>query len=151
MQAGYGETSARVRGNSLKKLDGSYVTTINLRDNFASKVRIRLGPGQNHKAVPGGYVVALESGTRLATNETEGGTMTTPGSYIDQNQQTLIPANSIMTEEKQHEVRCGVCARELYVDEDAYSYYTEALISGLDNPFRCEVCSEEYDDLVYEG
>jgi len=77
--------------------------------------------------------------------------MTTPGSYIDQNQQTLIPANSIMTEEKQHEVRCGVCARELYVDEDAYSYYTEALISGLDNPFRCEVCSEEYDDLVYEG
>jgi len=73
------------------------------------------------------------------------------GSYTDQNQQTLIPATSIMTEERQHEVRCGVCAREIYVDDDAYNYYTEALISGLDNPFRCEVCSEEYDDLVYEG
>lgn len=77
--------------------------------------------------------------------------MTTLGSYIDQTQPTLIPATTIMTEEKQHEVRCGVCARELYVDDDEYNYYTEALISGLDNPFRCEVCNEEYDDLVYEG
>jgi len=77
--------------------------------------------------------------------------MTTLHSYTDQNQPALIPANSIMTEERQHEVRCGVCARELYVDDDAYGKYTEALISGLDNPFRCEVCSEEYDDLVYEG
>jgi hypothetical protein len=56
-----------------------------------------------------------------------------------------------MTDEKQHEVRCGMCARELYVDEDAHRFYSEALISGLDNPFRCEVCSEEYDDLAYEG
>jgi len=56
-----------------------------------------------------------------------------------------------MTDENQHEVRCGMCARELYVDEDAYQFYTEALVSGLDNPFRCEVCSEEYDDLAYEG
>jgi hypothetical protein len=74
--------------------------------------------------------------------------MTMLSSYIDQNQQTLIPATSIMTEEKQHEVRCGVCARELYVGDDEYNYYTDALISGLDNPFRCEVCNE-YDDLVY--
>jgi hypothetical protein len=56
-----------------------------------------------------------------------------------------------MTDENQHEVRCGMCARELYVDEQAYELYSEALTSGLDNPFRCEVCSEEYDDLAYEG
>jgi hypothetical protein len=77
--------------------------------------------------------------------------MTTLRSYIDQNQQTPLPATSIMTDEKQHEIRCGMCARELYVDEDSYRLYAEALISGLDNPFRCEVCSEEYDDLAYEG
>lgn len=77
--------------------------------------------------------------------------MTTLRSHIDQNQQVPITATSIMTDEKQHEVRCGMCARELYVDEDVYRYYSEALISGLDNPFRCEVCSEEYDDLIYEG
>lgn len=77
--------------------------------------------------------------------------MTTLRSHIDQNQQAPIPATSIMTDDNQHEVRCGMCARELYVDEDAHRYYSEALISGLDNPFRCEVCSEEYDDLAYEG
>jgi len=77
--------------------------------------------------------------------------MTTLRSYIDQNEKAPITATTIMTDEKQHEVRCGMCARELYVDEESYRLYKEALISGLDNPFRCETCSEEYDDLVYEG
>lgn len=71
--------------------------------------------------------------------------------YIDQKHQLPVAATSIMTDESQHEVRCGMCARELYVDEDSYRLYTEALVSGLDNPFRCEVCMEEYDDLAYEG
>ena len=77
--------------------------------------------------------------------------MTPLRTYTDQTQQAPIAATSIMTDENQHEVRCGMCARELYVDEDSYLLYSEALLSGLDNPFRCEVCSEEYDDLVYEG
>lgn len=77
--------------------------------------------------------------------------MTTLRSHTDQTQQVHILATSTMTDEKQHEVRCGMCARELYVDEEAYRFYSEALLSGLDNPFRCEVCSEEYDDLAYEG
>ena len=77
--------------------------------------------------------------------------MTTLQSATGQDRPTLIAAQSVMTDEKQHEVRCGMCARELYVDEDDYRFYSEALLSGLDNPFRCEVCSEEYDDLAYEG
>ena len=77
--------------------------------------------------------------------------MNTFNAYIDQSHQLPIVATSVMTDENQHEVRCGMCARELYVDEDAYRLYSEALISGLDNPFRCEVCSEEYDDLAFEG
>ena len=76
---------------------------------------------------------------------------TTLRSHIDQNQQNLIAATPLMTDDNQHEVRCGMCAKELYVDDEGYRLYTEALISGLDNPFRCEVCNEEYDDLVYEG
>ena len=81
----------------------------------------------------------------------EGGVMATVQSYTQQKEPALIPATSTMTDEKQYEVRCGMCARELYVDEESHRLYSEALLSGLDNPFRCEVCSEEYDDLVYEG
>ena len=77
--------------------------------------------------------------------------MSTPGIHTNQTQPAVIPATSIMTDDKQHEVRCGMCARELYVDEGEYRYYAEALLSGLDNPFRCEICNEEYDDLAYEG
>ena len=77
--------------------------------------------------------------------------MSTVRSYIDQNQQSPVTAPSIMSDDKQHEVRCGMCARELYVDDEGYGLYMEAITSGLDNPFRCEVCNEEYDDLAYEG
>jgi len=76
--------------------------------------------------------------------------MSTVRSYIE-TQRHPVTAAAIMTDEKQHEVRCGMCARELYVDEEGYGLYMEAINSGLDNPFRCEVCNEEYDDLVYEG
>ncbi len=77
--------------------------------------------------------------------------MSTLNSYIDQRRPGVIAAQSNMTDETQHEVRCGMCARELYVDEEGYRLYMESINSGLDNPFRCEICNEEYDDLVYEG
>jgi hypothetical protein len=64
-------------------------------------------------------------------------------SYVDTHQPTLFRAESIMTDENQHEVRCGMCAREIYVDEDAYELYSNALLSGAENLFRCEICSDE--------
>jgi len=77
--------------------------------------------------------------------------MSTVHSYMDQTPQPPSSPSANLTDEHQHEVRCGMCARELYVDDDGYRLYMEAINSGLDNPFRCEVCNEEYDDLVYEG
>ena len=77
--------------------------------------------------------------------------MSTVHANIDQNQQPPNSGSAIMTDDKQHEVRCGMCAREIYVDDEYYRRYMEAINSGLDNPFRCEVCNEEYDDLAYEG
>jgi len=77
--------------------------------------------------------------------------MSTLRSQIDQNQQRLPGVTPFPTDTNLHEVRCGMCAKELFVDEDGYRLYMEALNSGLDNPFRCEVCNEEYDDLAYEG
>lgn len=53
--------------------------------------------------------------------------------------------------QNKHEVRCGICARSVEVDEEIYRFLSDAISSGLDNPFRCEICQAEYDDLVYEG
>lgn len=77
--------------------------------------------------------------------------MTTLRSDINPNEQTAHGPTSFMTELDEHEVRCGMCARAVDVNEETYRFVSEAIESGLDNPFRCEICAEEYDDLVYEG
>jgi hypothetical protein len=77
--------------------------------------------------------------------------MSTAHASLNQDQRRPIGAASNMTDNNQHEVRCGMCAKELYVDDEGYRLYMDAINSGLDNPFRCEVCNEEYDDLAYEG
>jgi hypothetical protein len=77
--------------------------------------------------------------------------MSTPYSYTEPTPDAVRTVTSPSTETEQYEVRCGMCAKEIEVGEEDYRLYAEALISGLDNPFRCEVCNEEYDDLAYEG
>jgi hypothetical protein len=51
----------------------------------------------------------------------------------------------------QHAVRCGMCGVILYVDEERFGFFSDAINAGLDSPFRCEKCEQEYDDLAYEG
>ena len=71
----------------------------------------------------------------------------------------LVPSQHIATfgptvfktERNQHEVRCGMCGRTIYVAEETFGFVNEAINAGLDDPFRCELCKEEYDDLAYEG
>ena len=73
-------------------------------------------------------------------------------SYIDQNEEKpLAYATPVVTDNNKHEVRCGMCGTELYVDDEGYRRFQEAIDSGLDNPFRCDTCNNEYDDLAYEG
>jgi hypothetical protein len=71
----------------------------------------------------------------------------------------LVPSQNLSTHgptvfktaRNQHEVRCGMCGKFIYVEEQTFSFVSEAIKSGLDDPFRCELCKEEYDDLAYEG
>ncbi|HEX7296366.1 MAG TPA: hypothetical protein VF251_11465 [Pyrinomonadaceae bacterium] len=46
------------------------------------------------------------------------------------------------TERNQHPLRCGVCGKVTYVDEDAFTFINYAIQAGLDDPFHCEWCSE---------
>lgn len=55
------------------------------------------------------------------------------------------------TERNQRQVRCGMCGRIIYVDEENFSFASDAIEVGLDDPFRCELCKEEYDELAFEG
>lgn len=77
--------------------------------------------------------------------------MTTLRSYIDPDQEKPKDPTPFMTDRNQHEVHCGMCAKSISVDEETFRFTSEAIESGLDSPFRCDVCAEEYDDLAYEG
>ena len=55
------------------------------------------------------------------------------------------------TERNQREAHCGMCGKVIYVEEAQFDFVSEAIKSGLDDPFRCSRCKEEYDDLVYDG
>ena len=61
---------------------------------------------------------------------------------IDPNKQFLAGPTSFITERNEHEVRCGMCARLVYVDDETYRKGEE---SGQDDPYRCEICAEEYE------
>jgi len=44
-----------------------------------------------------------------------------------------------------------MCGRVSYVDETRFSLVNEAIKMGWDNPFSCEICEEEYNELSSEG
>lgn len=77
--------------------------------------------------------------------------MTSLRSYIDPDQPGATEGPTFFrTERNEHEVRCGMCGRIGYVDEETFHFVSDAINAGLDNPFSCEVCEEEYDDLAYK-
>ncbi|HKS28675.1 MAG TPA: hypothetical protein VJS44_12690 [Pyrinomonadaceae bacterium] len=55
------------------------------------------------------------------------------------------------TEANHVEISCGMCGNLFFVDKSTADSVREAIKQGLDNPFRCEDCKEEYDELAYEG
>lgn len=50
-----------------------------------------------------------------------------------------------------HPARCGMCGGQYFVNESVHAAIITAAETGLDNPFMCADCRDEYDDLAYEG
>jgi hypothetical protein len=73
--------------------------------------------------------------------------MTTLQLVPNQKISTLGPT-VFKTERNQHEIRCGMCGRIIYVEEQSFDFVSEAIKAGLDEPFRCELCKDEYYDLA---
>jgi hypothetical protein len=62
-----------------------------------------------------------------------------------------VGPTTFRTAENQHELRCGMCGEIYFVDSVTLDSVNTAVAQGLDNPFRCEDCEEEYDEAAYEG
>jgi hypothetical protein len=52
------------------------------------------------------------------------------------------------TEENQDEIYCGSCGKAIYTEEEIYERFGQTIAHGLDNPFLCGECREEYEALA---
>ena len=72
--------------------------------------------------------------------------MTTLRSYLDPDQQTATGPTSFLTDRNEIEVRCGVCARAMYVDDETACNPNVSFI------FACRCASlAKADPLAAEG
>lgn len=76
--------------------------------------------------------------------------MTNLRSHIDPDQSSAqANPTPLKTGKNQHEVRCSICGDAFYVSESVFLFAKEGIEAGLDNPFKCDDCEEEYDQLSY--
>jgi hypothetical protein len=47
----------------------------------------------------------------------------------------------------QYALNCGICNRTVYVDKQTYRHAARVIEQGLDNPFLCDYCQDEYAEL----
>jgi hypothetical protein len=53
------------------------------------------------------------------------------------------------TAANQFSLRCGICNALFYVNETTFRNVSKAIEEGIDNPFVCEYCDEEYEELSH--
>lgn len=49
----------------------------------------------------------------------------------------------------QSQLLCGVCNEPYHVDDVTFSQAASAMEEGLDNPFCCDECEEDYEDISH--
>ena len=60
------------------------------------------------------------------------------------------PTNS-RTAENRHEVFCGLCGETFYVDDSIFEHVNKEIEATMENPFVCEDCLEEYQELAHRA
>lgn len=50
-----------------------------------------------------------------------------------------------------YEINCGECCKTFYADRETLESISRAVEEGLDNPFLCHDCQQEYEESAYEN
>ncbi|CAN5354354.1 hypothetical protein BH10ACI3_BH10ACI3_13990 [soil metagenome] len=53
--------------------------------------------------------------------------------------------------QNQHEINCSMCFETFYTDEATFDNLCKAIEEGIENPFLCGDCQEEYEELAHSG
>jgi hypothetical protein len=52
--------------------------------------------------------------------------------------------------QNKYEINCGLCNTTLYTDKETSERICRSIEQGLDNPFLCNDCEQEFEDLAYK-
>jgi predicted SprT family Zn-dependent metalloprotease len=63
--------------------------------------------------------------------------------------ETSMQVSGYPTEKARFEVYCDMCGEQFFVDEATSEKISHAIREGFDNPFVCEDCRGEMDELAY--
>lgn len=55
------------------------------------------------------------------------------------------------TSRNTYKIKCGECNRTLYADKETAETFYRAIRQGWDNPFLCDYCRRDYEELAYES
>jgi hypothetical protein len=50
--------------------------------------------------------------------------------------------------QNKYEINCGLCNKTLYTDKETSERIYRSIEQGLDNPFLCNECEREFEDLA---
>lgn len=65
--------------------------------------------------------------------------------------ENYVTITDYKTELNQFEIFCGTCGEMFFADKDQAAKCARAAEQGLDNPFLCDDCQREYEELAYAG
>lgn len=71
-------------------------------------------------------------------------------SYYDADRtEKFIHPTAFKTERNNNEIFCGFCGETFFIDDILFEETTRIIERTLENPFLCEDCFEEYNELAY--
>ncbi len=65
--------------------------------------------------------------------------------------ENYVSITDYITEQNRYEISCGECAKTLFADKETSERIYRSIEQGLDNPFLCNDCQQEYEVLAYEN
>ena len=63
--------------------------------------------------------------------------------------ESLVSVSDHKIGQNKYEISCGECAKTLYADKETSERIFRSIKQGLDNPFICEDCQEEYEEMAH--
>lgn len=64
--------------------------------------------------------------------------------------ENYVSVTDYITGRNKFEINCGICNMTLYTDKETSERIYRSIEQGLDNPFLCNDCEREFEDLAYE-